>query len=568
MAKGSSRDPELESLLMVLFVPTVILLAPVLLVGGLVWGVLHGFIAATRYFIEGLHKARAIARQREHKETETRPDAEPAYKSFLFGPAQVTTHMALNQTAWAMGRLLEYLGELDDNTFIGGLLSFGAYCAVPTVYLVGFPILIIYASALIVLATVGTILGSVLYVTMRMLETIQMAVLRVKAVCPECAHVSRPPIFVCDCGRQHSKLVPSAYGVFRRQCLCGNMLPTMIALGRNTKLMSVCAAKNCPSALNMHVGRTRDVHIAIVGGQSSGKTCFSVQALRQMMAQLDGGEKGTLEFIEGDQQRIFGEEIELLKRGQAARKTVANNPRFVRSRMLLYTPPGGKNNTLIYFYDLGGEFFEDQNLMLSRGFVPHLDAIILALDPFSIPAVAKAYDRGGSVRRDALPSYSWLPADLVERTMNALERAMGTKRARTVPTAVVIMKTDVGGIEKVVGDSAVRRVMAASRKPIAYADAMHRVCRDVLQRQWNQARLLGLVDEGFPSARFFSCSALGRPVAGGSARDFTPKRVELPLIWAFSEVGIRGLAKGKPTQPQTASAPAPAPQASGLEAGE
>ncbi|HEX8864662.1 MAG TPA: GTPase domain-containing protein, partial [Lentzea sp.] len=78
--------------------------------------------------------------------------------------------------------------------------------------------------------------------------------------------------FVCPCGRTHHDLVPGSQGVFRRTCLCGHRLPTLLVNGKRA-LPATCAL--CQAPLPALAQSLPTLHIPIVGGRGSGKSTFT-----------------------------------------------------------------------------------------------------------------------------------------------------------------------------------------------------------------------------------------------------------------------------------------------------
>lgn len=524
----------------------VIALSPVMLLLGPVLGLVIGPIAATANFLRNLRPCYEHARALERRHTETSPDAEPAYRSFWFGPAQDTAREALAHSTVAIRELSSVLGWMTSNNPLGDAFAFGAYCAVPTVYSTG--TLAVFACAEIVAA--GAVLGTLLavppYLVVRGFEALYMRLFKIHAICPQDNHVCRPPVFLCKrCGREHRRLIPSRYGVFRRRCVCGYSLPTLMLLGRNARLQGFCPRDGAP--LNELVGVVRDVHIAMVGAPGSGKTSFAVQALRRVMGERSDTLRGTLSFAEPEQQSCFEDEVRALREGRKVTKT-RENPHLLRARMLLHQSDNRGARTLIYFYDLAGEFFEDQRKLEARGFLKHLDAVILMIDPFAFEEVAQRYSQY-NLERDAEPC-GGDPRQLLERLVMVLEMTQGMERRQNLPLAAVIVKTDVADLESLLGDAAIaQRLPRGNRRH--YLRSMHEACRATLRDTWGLQTYVQRLESAFPRAQYFSCSPLGRPVATGERKDFEPRRVEYPLLWALRAVGI-GATSGQ----ETTTAPA------------
>lgn len=111
---------------------------------------------------------------------------------------------------------------------------------------------------------------------LRRFEITTQALRGITTECGNCHQLLPRPAFVCSCGRTHHHLMPGDQGVFRRTCLCGHRLPTLLLNGKRA-LPATCA--HCRAPLPAFAQSLPTVHIPIVGGKGSGKSAFTTAAL-------------------------------------------------------------------------------------------------------------------------------------------------------------------------------------------------------------------------------------------------------------------------------------------------
>jgi hypothetical protein len=125
-----------------------------------------------------------------------------------------------------------------------------------------------------------------------------------------------------------------------------------------------------------------------------------------------------------------------------------------------------------------------------------------------------------------------------ERMLTVLETNLGLVRHKAYPhpLSVVVTKVDALDLETQIGEPAARVMLMRNRSIGSEADAIHSLVRDFLSR-YGLENFVRDVDHQFASARFFSCSALGR-MPGPSADKFIPVRALDPLQSILTQVGV------------------------------
>ena len=173
--------------------------------------------------------------------------------------------------------------------------------------------------------------------------------------CPSC-HRSMPvPLYRCTCGKEHTHLVPSSYGIIKHTCNgCGKPLPTMMLLGRDSNFRRYCPY--CKRPLNKGIGKGSNIHIPLIGGTSVGKTTYMVTSINAFKSLLSTMHGTSASFPDPTHEHIFQRSLRELAMGRTLPKTpdripYAYNLLFQNSGFLAHPK-------LLYMYDAQGEIFD------------------------------------------------------------------------------------------------------------------------------------------------------------------------------------------------------------------
>lgn len=226
--------------------------------------------------------------------------------------------------------------------------------------------------------------------TLRWFEITTLALRGVTTECGTCQQRSVRPAFTCGCGRVHHNLVPGGQGVFRRSCLCGRRLPTLLINGKRT-LRADCGL--CHAPLPVLAQSLPSVHLPVAGGTATGKSALTHAALARLQHSPTSASVHTL---------VLGHKH--LRR-------------------------------LVHLYDAPGEVFESTEHLTAATFLALAGGIILVVDPFTLPAVS---DRvAPHVPTELRPSRTD-PKTVLDGVAETLSETRGT----AIPLAVVISKAD------------------------------------------------------------------------------------------------------------------------------
>jgi hypothetical protein len=344
---------------------------------------------------------------------------------------------------------------------------------------------------------------------LRFADGVRRRVRRASYECPTDHERFALPVYLCPaCGAEHHRLVPGRWGIFKRECGCGQTaLPTTVITGRQ-KVPQQCPAGHPMSGF---LGFAENLPVAIVGGPSAGKSTFLAGAL----VELDSPETGV--YIEplSESRDAYSRLVEAMRTGVTLEKTVDEQ----RPALVAEVQGTGRSRAL-YAYDLAGEVYSAEDKVRGLRFLARSAGIALLVDPFSIGHVAE--DRAQQLQTEAakvLPS-SEDPMRVYERLLSTLkESGADTKE---MPLAVVIAKSDALGVQ--------REIDALASAPGGG------------EREWLSANgagnLVRSIEQDFKQVGWFSLSALGRMPDPANKTPFTPRGALAPLLWILAKRDI------------------------------
>lgn len=382
---------------------------------------------------------------------------------------------------------------------------------------------LIFSALHIVIIFVLMILVYIGFIVLKFIDAIFCLFKGISTNCynPNCERKFRLPIYRCPkCGRLHYHLVPSKYGILKRKCLCGTKLPTTFINGRQ-KLDALCPYCNADAIKGVH----RSYLIPVIGGPSSGKTCFVNMGIKALQ---DSSSNYGLEFV---YQNVPGDEyqsnIQYLDNGNLPMKT--NDLRFKYYNFYL-TKANSKIKNLVSICDIAGEVFTDRQLASEQEGYRFADGLVVIVDPLSITDYAKEVSSKASVTayRGSAQSMNDVASCIVNTLEGLLHR--NSKQSLGMYVAIVFTKLDIPGLDEEIGDVAINQYIVAHPNT-SVLDANNAVCEDFLRR-YNETSFLNIIKTRFKEVQFFSTTALGHNPSG---QKFTPKNVAEPLLWVIDK---------------------------------
>ena len=366
----------------------------------------------------------------------------------------------------------------------------------------------------------------------------------IRSICPTCKKRYVIPWFACSnpaCGKIHRRLIPSAYGVTRRECVCGAVLPTTFFGGRNmlTSYCPYCMGEKLASA------ESRQFCVSMIGGSASGKTTL----LASYLHRLQGSAKAsglTVEVPEGMETRM-----NYLEQACLGKRTIIGTSKRVEGCTDPYTLLL-KNGALavsrqMNFFDVAGEIFLDptlRDIVYGADFMES-EGIALVVDPLWDAHLREEAVREG-MSASAISTMD--PADVVNNLANYIRqnrqvqddsglvsrvRQLGRRSGARItrPIAVVVTKADVRAVAAQITNRAMEEEAGRTGEPLW--SVRNRTIRDFLLNNGMQG-LLQALDANFSRQRYFLISATGG-VTG--AAFVTDAHVEEPVNWLIRACG-------------------------------
>jgi len=460
---------------------------------------------------------------------------QPAFRQYFFGRAQTDLQELIADTTKSFAALYSNMGAgvnrflaSVDGAVIGWsiallwplLLALAVAVAIPSVFAainLGV-VLLVHSLALGVVMAFSAGVALLLFLIERSILLVRSGY----AKCPHAGCHQRVPLpaYQCPkCGVKHDNLIPGRCGVFRRACKCGQQVSTFSWFGKR-KLQAFCP--QCDQSM-LEGLFTANVHVPIYGGPSSGKTMFMIANTWKLLEDHLEGTSAAL--IDGNQSRTYSSNWKPdFESGRVAVKTAARLPDAV----LMSLRRAHGLPVSLYMYDPAGEALENEDDMGRQRYLEYFDSLAVLIDPFSLPAMAAAYqEQGGS-----LPSAtSQTPAEeVVQRIVGALETQAGLSRTKQYGRriAVIVTKGDAPFVQEQLGVA-----LSADVDPVGWSKGQREDSDRI--RAWferNQPAFLQLVETHFSELRFFLVSAMGHEET--PRRPFEPKRALEPLVWLLS----------------------------------
>jgi hypothetical protein len=333
------------------------------------------------------------------------------------------------------------------------------------------------------------------------------------SVCPHCHEKTVLPEYLCDkCGKIHTKLIPNSYGILFHQCQCGQKLPATFFLNRG-RLQARCSHEQCHQLLHREHVESKKIFIPILGGPSAGKTAFMFAVVRQLIEKKAAEMGFETAFIDSNTESEYKTIVDQLRKGNVPTKTVASIPKAFN----LALKKNGKTKWFLYIYDPAGEAFENTENLTAHQYYEYLSGMIMIVDPFSIPAVRRDYEKELSRTWSNVNPSQLNIEDALNSVLLTLEESFGLSKTGKIkkPLAVVISKVDAFGLG---GD--------VDKKS------------DLIRQQlidWDEGGLIQQIETRFKEVQYFYSSALGR-IPDSTSKDFVPSQVFEPMSWLLNPV--------------------------------
>ncbi|GAB3741190.1 TRAFAC clade GTPase domain-containing protein [Nocardiopsis nanhaiensis] len=261
---------------------------------------------------------------------------------------------------------------------------------------------------------------------------------RIRMLCPSCFQHMAYPSYECGgCGRVHRDVRPGRRGVFRRRCVCGQPMPTLLVLG-SADLDALCP--HCEQRLEHRPGESRELSLALFGGTGAGKTRLThgFHGALEHAAGAHGG--ASVELAGAETQHSLSDSQDLLSPGRKVPPTQPGR----QARGLVLRVTAERRTLVLQVYDTAGEWFNRSDRAEELTYLGKTTTFVLVLDPLSVPPVWNTLDPSERSRLSEERSHTPDPEqaymqvrDEVQRQYLALGRGLGRTRL-----AVVVSRGD------------------------------------------------------------------------------------------------------------------------------
>lgn len=415
---------------------------------------------------------------------------------------------------WGDGGYMHPLGIVQIGFWLGLLICSAIISTV---------ICLVFSTVHIILTLLIMSLIYIMFSFLWLLDTLLCKIKKIRSACPHCQNKFALPYYQCpSCGRLHTKLKPSKYGILKRECDCGRKLPTTFFNGRQ-KLTAICPFCGEPIKGG---GYNTSVSIPVIGGPSSGKTCYLNMALRELEKIAEPELGYEYEYIEQGTDNLRANLMNM-DAGELPDKTMD-------MRLVYYdfnfTPKKKKVKNRISLCDVGGEVYAEGDKINSQIGYNNANAYLMVVDPLSIAAFKAEAEQKGDI--SGYGGSEMRIDEILSILIKTLEnmRNLSTKQKIEEDLAVVFTKCDMPLIDEKIGEKAVKDFIDANPKSNVF-EARNALCEQFLA-EYDETGFLNTVKSKFTTVQYFTCSALGHNVDGTA---FTPSDVVDPILWLIDK---------------------------------
>lgn len=348
------------------------------------------------------------------------------------------------------------------------------------------------------IVTIMSIPNFFLYAIVMFIEKVRFMRGKIWGVCPQCHSQFDIPYYICPgCGELHKKLVPGPYGISKRKCRCGTVIPSTNFAGR-FKLKAICPV--CSKSIESR--EASPICIPIVGGKSVGKTSYMYETADILINDISKEKKWNIGFLNEAEKEKFNKSIASLKKGICPEKTdKANNDAyniFIGSKKF-------SSEKLLYMYDISGEYFCSRAGIRRQDYYKYIHGLIFIIDSLSIVSEEKSIRiENKFINYNSSDTHT---DDLIDRFILGLReiKQIQLNKFIDIPVAVIINKMDA----------------------FDYRGDVIDFLKDA-----GEEKLIRKFEHNFANYKFFLCSALGN---NDSEETCEKKDMEESIRWILSQ---------------------------------
>jgi hypothetical protein len=462
---------------------------------------------------------------------------QPARKSYYFEKGYTDLFNTI-KGAWANNKqsAIYYWSELSNkyNTepgFWGTLFYVIMYgIAAISVVIVGTIVTLFLSIIHIIILVCFMILIYIAYSIIWGIDRLYLIRNRIFSPCTVCTKSSEYliPTYLCpNCGREHTRLTPGVYGILKRECDCGTIIPATFFNGRR-ELKAICPNPECKAPI--YGKEAMPICIPVIGGSAVGKTMFITAFVKNFAGSIAPASNWEIEHYSPEKQKLLENIGKNYAEGNVRKtteKSAISFNFFLKSKDDLW-----HLEKLFFIYDIAGEVFggETEDRLQKQYLYCH--GIVFIIDPFSSPDVMNDFSSKISPADRAQISQT-NPNDALDIFIQKLQDIAGLSPSSLskVPIAVVINKTDIAGLKRFFDKSVLTEIIARNpKKKLTESEAQNIACKEFL-RQNGMGNLVQTIEMKFKTNKFFDCSALGHPIGQGPMK---PSHVMIPMRWLLS----------------------------------
>lgn len=432
---------------------------------GIIAGIIYGFFkCALSYF-----KAFNYSFNRKYSLKTKAKLGEPAAEKYFFNKQyEDLSNTYESAKSINSGNILMLKNELNTKSYF---TYYRVKTAQKVIYILGNLINVICVSIHFLIVTIISMPIYLFYFIVLCGEKFKFKRGKIGGVCPRCLTRFDIPYYICPkCGRIHKMLTPGPYGIIKRRCKCKEVIPCT-NLGGRFKLKAICPV--CKGDIESR--ESSPLCIPVVGPESSGKTSFIYSAINTLRDCISRERKWNIEFLNENCGDKIKKSLESFKKGIPPEKTDNSHTEvyniFINSSRFF-------NEKLLYFYDIGGEYFNSRANIRTQRHYKYIEGLIFVIDPLCMARGEKHIKKNESVKsrfRDINIH------DFIDRFILALREInqIQPKKLITIPSAIVINKMDLFGYNGPIED---------------------------FLREMGEDAIIKKFEYNFASYKFFSCS--------------------------------------------------------------
>ncbi|GHV93997.1 hypothetical protein AGMMS50293_03170 [Spirochaetia bacterium] len=448
-------------------------------------------------------------------------------RSYFFGPGyhqlKITIFTAWTYNKNTLGRIKHWVVNLDLPWYlriwpwIVLIFCFLSMGIIGTIWTIIFTVL----HLTIVLTFMCLIY--VLFSALWLLDRLVLALNAISTRCPDCKARCIIPTFICsNCGTEHKKLVPGAYGVFSRRCSCGARLPSTFLNGRS-KLEARCP--QCGH--DLAASNARNLGIQLVGGVKSGKTTFLAAFLHQYLEEVSKNPGIEIKL----HPKTEFDEMERWYRKGFSESTSAMNANMYS---IVHIRKSSKVSYQLSVYDIAGEVFSNQSASRVQSQYRYCEGIIIVIDPLSSRSVRAIYE----AEHNGQGPSNYSTSNVQEVTIGFIDEfskigVLSVGKVSGVPVSVIISKADINAVKREIGYARINSVYKNNANLYqSKDDARDAICRDYLCNI-GMAGMINNLAAQFSKIHYFPISAMGHEMNKPEAYD--PWGIMEPVMWIIKE---------------------------------